>query len=111
MYLGIDIGTSGVKAVILGSTGAVLAQASAPLTVSRPQQLWSEQDPDSWCAATEAAVLALPADLRSGVAAIGLEGVRRAEVVHLPRAVARPAQLDGDLGCRHVAEGQRPARA
>ena len=58
MFLGIDIGTSGVKAVLLGDAG-VAAQASAPLTVSRPHPLWSEQDPDAWVAATHAAVLAL----------------------------------------------------
>jgi xylulokinase len=45
VYLGIDIGTSGVKAILLGEGGALMAQASAPLTVSRPHDLWSEQDP------------------------------------------------------------------
>ena len=97
MYLGIDIGTSGVKAVIVGSTGAVLAQASTPLTVSRPQPLWSEQDPDSWCAATEAAVLALPADLRSAVAAIGLAGqMHGATLLGADDKVLRPAILWND---------------
>lgn len=74
MYLGIDLGTSGVKAVLIGDDGAVAAQASAPLTVSRPQPLWSEQDPDDWWTATEAAVLQLPGDLRAQVRAIGLAG-------------------------------------
>jgi xylulokinase len=74
MYLGIDLGTSGVKAVLIGDDGAVAAQASAPLTVSRPQPLWSEQDPDDWWSATEAAVLQLPGDLRVQVRAIGLAG-------------------------------------
>ena len=54
MFLGIDVGTSGVKAVIIAPSGAVLAQASAPLTVLRPAPLWSEQDPDDWVRATEA---------------------------------------------------------
>ncbi len=74
MYLGIDIGTSGVKAVVVSADGAVLGQASAPLVVSRPQALWSEQDPDHWWAATETAVLGLDAALRSDVKAVGLAG-------------------------------------
>lgn len=74
MYLGIDIGTSGVKAVVVSADGNLRGQAAAPLSVSRPHSLWSEQDPDSWLEATEAAVLSLPAELRSGVKAIGLAG-------------------------------------
>jgi len=74
VFLGIDIGTSGVKAVVTSPDGAVRAQASAPLTVSRPQPLWSEQDPDDWWTATGAAVLALPADLRAAVLGVGLAG-------------------------------------
>ena len=57
MYLGIDLGTSGVKAVIVGDDGAVLATASAPLSVSRPQELWSEQSAADWWSAARAAVL------------------------------------------------------
>jgi xylulokinase len=74
MFLGIDVGTSGVKAVIVSETGTVVAQATAPLTVARPHELWSEQDPDAWWAATEQAVLALDEALRRGVQGIGLSG-------------------------------------
>ncbi len=73
-YLGIDVGTSGVKAVILAEDGALLGQASSPLTVQRPHSLWSEQAADDWCAATEHAVLALDPALRARVAAVGLAG-------------------------------------
>lgn len=97
MFLGIDIGTSGVKAVITGADGAVLAQASAPLTVSRPQPLWSEQDPDSWVAATHAAVLALSADLRAGVQGIGLAGqMHGATLLGADDRPLRPAILWND---------------
>jgi len=74
MFLGIDIGTSGVKAVVLSDAGAVLGQATAPLSVSRPHELWSEQNPEDWWAATEAAVLALPPDLRAKTQGVGLAG-------------------------------------
>ena len=61
MYLGIDIGTSSVKAVIVDDKDTVVEQASAPLNVSRPNPGWSEQNPADWWAATCAAVKALPA--------------------------------------------------
>ena len=52
MYLGIDIGTSSVKAVLIDSDQRILASASEPLEVQRPHPGWSEQDPESWVAAT-----------------------------------------------------------
>jgi xylulokinase len=45
MYLGIDVGTSGVKAALLDSDGSLVEQATAPLEVSRPAPMHSEQDP------------------------------------------------------------------
>jgi xylulokinase len=74
VYLGIDIGTSSVKAVIVDDKNAVVAQASAPLNVSRPQPGWSEQNPADWWSATNAAVKELPARERKAVRAVGLSG-------------------------------------
>jgi xylulokinase len=74
MFLGIDIGTSGVKAVVISDEGQVLGQGTAALSVSRPQPLWSEQDPADWWHATEAAVCAIAPALRSKVQCIGLAG-------------------------------------
>ena len=77
MYLGIDLGTSGVKAVLVDGDQKVVAQATAPLTVSRPRPLWSEQDPESWWQATNSAVTELrrshPGEMAE-VAGIGLSG-------------------------------------
>ena len=77
MYLGLDIGTSGVKAVLVSEAGAILATATRELALSHPRPLWSEQDPDSWVDATVGAV----DDLAAGhprevanVAGIGLSG-------------------------------------
>lgn len=96
MYLGIDIGTSGVKAVIIAD-GVVVAQVNASLAVSRPHELWSEQSPGDWWTATEAAVLALPADLRSGIAAIGLAGqMHGATLLGADDRPLRPAILWND---------------
>ena len=47
-YLGLDIGTSSVKALLIDADQKVVAEASPQLTVSRPHPLWSEQDPDDW---------------------------------------------------------------
>lgn len=74
MFLGLDIGTSSVKAVLMGDDGAVTMHASALLTVQRPHPRWSEQAPDDWWTASGAAVGALPAELRARVAGIGLSG-------------------------------------
>ena len=64
MFLGIDIGTSSVKALIMDERGAVVAETSHALTVSRPHPLWSEQNPEDWWQATHAAVGTLERSLR-----------------------------------------------
>ncbi|MCH7904546.1 MAG: xylulokinase [Armatimonadetes bacterium] len=46
--LGIDVGTSGAKAVLIDESGAVLRQASSPYELSTPQPRWAEQDPADW---------------------------------------------------------------
>jgi xylulokinase len=74
MFLGIDVGTSGVKAVAVDADGKLHAQANAPLSVSRPQQLWSEQDPAEWWTAVEAAVFGIAPEIRAAVVGIGLAG-------------------------------------
>ena len=56
-FLGIDIGTSGVKAILINAAGKVLGDATAPAKEPvRPHPGWSEQDPADWWSATLAAV-------------------------------------------------------
>jgi xylulokinase len=55
-YLGIDVGTSAVKAILVDDWQAAVAEADVPLQVSRPQDLWSEQDPEAWWQAVQAAL-------------------------------------------------------
>jgi xylulokinase len=77
VQIGIDLGTSGVKAILVDAEDRLRAEAHAPLAVSRPRPLWSEQDPADWLAATEAAMdrLAAAAGAAMGaVEAIGLSG-------------------------------------
>ena len=56
VYLGVDVGTSGVKAVLANEVGAIVATAARELALSHPAPLWSEQDPDAWVDATIGAV-------------------------------------------------------
>ena len=55
-FLGLDIGTSSVKALLIDEAQRVVAVGSSPLEVSRPHPLWSEQDPEHWWQGTLAAV-------------------------------------------------------
>ena len=76
-YLGLDIGTSSVKALLIDAGQQVAAEASAPLAVSRPHPLWSEQDPDDWVRGVEAGVAEIrkaAPDAFANLAGIGLSG-------------------------------------
>ena len=116
MYLGIDVGTSGVKVVLVDDAQRVVDQETAPLRVSRPRPLWSEQDPEDWWRATEAAVAALKdrqASALSGVRGIGLSGqMHGATLLDGKDRPLRPAILwnDGRSGaeCAEL-EGRVPA--
>jgi xylulokinase len=97
MYLGIDIGTSGVKAILMDEGGAVVEVAQSPLSVSRPQDLWSEQEPNDWWAATNRAIGELDPQRRSAVTAIGLSGqMHGATLLGVDHHVLRPAILWND---------------
>jgi len=97
MFLGIDIGTSGVKAVVIDHHGAVVDQGTAALTVQRPRPLWSEQDPDAWWAATTAAVQSIDPTVRRAVLAVGLAGqMHGATLLGADDRPLRPAILWND---------------
>src|SRR3990170_3799709 len=97
MYLGIDIGTSSVKVVALDDRDVVVEQASAPLTVSRPYNGWSEQNPSDWWRATQDAVSGISARVRRSVQAIGLSGqMHGATLLDATDRPLRPAILWND---------------
>jgi xylulokinase len=77
MFLGLDLGTSAVKALLVDENGHPVASQSAPLAVSRPHQGWSEQDPEEWWQSATLAVRKLgqsnPREI-AAVTAIGLSG-------------------------------------
>ncbi|MEE9427364.1 MAG: FGGY family carbohydrate kinase, partial [Paracoccaceae bacterium] len=77
MYLGLDLGTSGLKGVLIDEVGVIAGSASAPLKVMRPNDGWSEQDPNDWIAAAEKVLDSLCAKYQSEMQAlcgIGLSG-------------------------------------
>ena len=100
MFLGIDLGTSAVKALLVDGDQRVVGSASVPLTVSRPAPGRSEQDPESWWQATLAAIDALHRDhpAASAVQGIGLSGqMHGAVLLDAAGAVLRPAILWNDV--------------
>lgn len=101
MYIGIDLGTSGVKAILLNEQGDILATHTEKLTVSRPHPLWSEQDPEQWWQATNTAMQALGSQhaLRE-VKALGIAGqMHGATLLDKQQRVLRPAILWNDGRC------------
>lgn len=98
MYLGIDLGTSAVKVIVIDDKGQLLAQKSAPLSVQNPQPLFSEQDPHQWWQATDQAVKALQNEVDlAAVAGIGLSGqMHGATLLDKDGEVLRPAILWND---------------
>jgi xylulokinase len=92
--VGLDVGTTGVKALTLSPTGDVLRRVEEPYPLSTPYPGWAEQDPEDWWRASEAALEGLGA---SEVAAIGLSGQMHGLVVlDEERRVLRPAILWND---------------
>jgi xylulokinase len=118
MFLGLDLGTSALKAVLVDAAGAVRATASSPLLVSHPQQYWSEQAPADWWTAAQSAIdQLLEAAGRAGISArqivaIGLTGqMHGATVLDAEDRVLRPAILwnDGrsEAQCRQLERAPR----
>ncbi len=77
MYLGLDLGTSGIRALLMDASQQIIGSASASTPVSRPHPGWSEQDPALWTRACQEAVTALraahPKEF-SAIRGIGLSG-------------------------------------
>jgi xylulokinase len=92
--VGLDVGTTGVKAVAISADGEVLARAEEALPLSSPRPGWAEQDPEDWWRAGKAALAAVGAER---AVAIGLSGQMHG-LVALDAAdrVIRPAILWND---------------
>ena len=101
MYLGIDLGTSEVKVLLLAPDGRVIGTAGTPFVVSRPHPRWSEQNPADWWDGTRRALAALreahPHEFAQ-VRGIGLSGqMHGAVLLDAHDNVLRPAILWNDM--------------
>ena len=100
MYLGLDLGTSGVKAMLIDGDQKIIGSANGSLNVSRPHSGWSEQEPSHWIRATEEAVAGLKAKHPKELAAvkgIGLSGqMHGATLLDAEDKVLRPCILWND---------------
>jgi xylulokinase len=103
MLLGIDLSTTGAKALLIDREGQVVSSATTPLSLSTPFPLWSEQEPRDWWGATVNSIARALAEAQiSGddVAAIGLTGQMHGLVVlDEHEQVLRPAILWNDQRC------------
>jgi xylulokinase len=100
IFLGIDIGTSGTKTLVVNDQGDILAEASAPHRSFFPKPLWSEQDPEDWWQATIKSVRDAVKKAKvtaADVKAIGLSGQMHGSVfLDKKNQVVRPAILWND---------------
>ncbi|MBX8824248.1 xylulokinase [Ochrobactrum sp. SFR4] len=99
-YLGLDLGTSGLKALLIDEEQKIIASAHAELHVSRPHQSWSEQQPQDWIKAAEAAITRLKAEHGTALKnahGVGLSGqMHGAVLLDAQDQVLRPAILWND---------------
>ena len=103
LFLGIDISTTGAKALLMNEEGEVVSTATTPLSLSTPRPLWSEQDPENWWLAVSASVrqALLQANVSGeAVSAIGLTGQMHGLVLLDEQGrTLRPAILWNDQRC------------
>ncbi len=96
-FIGVDVGTSSVKALVVDRRGAIRATVTIALPMSTPEPGWAEQDPDRWWTASAAAIrrVCTEAKIRpAAIAAIGLSGQMHSSVfLDRTGAVIRPALL------------------
>jgi xylulokinase len=103
LLLGIDLSTTGAKALLIDDEGQVVRSATTPLSLSTPHALWSEQKPEDWWNATRSSIVrALTTANASSksIAAIGLTGQMHGLVLLDQHGdVLRPAILWNDQRC------------
>ncbi|HWD14446.1 xylulokinase [Pseudochrobactrum sp. sp1633] len=99
-YLGLDLGTSGLKALLIDENQTIIASAHTEIHVSRPHQSWSEQQPQDWIKAAETAITQLKTEHGAAfknVRGIGLSGqMHGAVLLDAQDQVLRPAILWND---------------
>jgi len=99
-YIGVDIGTSGTKSILIDPKGKIIAESSATYEVHYPKPLWTEQDPEDWWNAvvkTVRAVVKASKVKAADIKAIGLSGQMHGSVfLDAKKRVIRKALLWND---------------
>lgn len=112
-FLGIDLGTSGVRALLVDGDGVPIGSAERHYAVSQPHPGWSEQDPADWIAALEEAVGELRSTYASfsALTGIGVAGhMHGATLLDAAGAVLRPCILWNDTRAHKEAAALDAAR-
>jgi xylulokinase len=95
--IGLDVGTSGARAVAINLLGNVVASASEEYPLSTPRPGWVEQDPEQWWVASQAVLNRVVAELRDPPLGLGLTGQMHGSVfLDASDRVIRPALLWSD---------------
>src|SRR3954462_8534957 len=95
--IGLDVGTTGARAVAVDRGGKVLATASVPYPLSTPRPGWAAQDPEQWWAASQSVLSTIVASLDEPPRAIGRTGQMHGSVfLDESERVIRPAILWND---------------
>ncbi|MEY8829457.1 xylulokinase [Sedimentitalea sp. XS_ASV28] len=109
MFIGLDLGTSGLRALLVNDMGEAVHSAEAALTVAHPHPGWSEQDPADWIAAATKVLRRLVEDKPAEMAqlrGIGLSGhMHGATLLGADGDVLRPCMLWNDT--RSSAQARR----
>ena len=97
MYLGIDLGTSSIKTIVIDDAGKKISESSQPIKSSSPRAMWSEQNPIDWLEAAEKTILSIPKKIRTEIKGIGLSGqMHGAVLLDNQDRLIRPAILWND---------------
>ena len=107
-FLGIDLGTSGLRALLVDADGAPIGSTERHYEVAHPASGWSEQDPADWVAALEEAVAEMRARFPEfqGLSGIGVAGhMHGATLLDAGNTVLRPCILWNDTRSHEEAAG------
>lgn len=97
VLLGLDVGTSGARAVAVDEEGRVVAEASAGYPLSSPHPGWSEQDPADWWRATTEVLGRVAGEVEGDIVGLGLTGQMHGSVfLDSSDEIIRPALLWND---------------
>ena len=108
VLVGVDVGTSGTRAVAVDASGAVVAEATSRYEPDRPRPGWSEQRPEEWWQAAREVLAAVAAGAGDEILGLGLAGQMHGSVfLDSAGEVIRPASFGTTSGPRAIAPRSR----